>query len=185
MNPLSSTTSVLYFAYGANMNETQITTRCRAAKAIGAARLPDHALMFFGHSERWDGGEETVLFQSGEEIYGVVYELTPTAFDRLDAWQGVRLDGTGAYFHCPAEVIGLDGQPYSALMYKRSTLGEASRPSMEYLTHILAGAEAHGLPESYLNRLRAIPSEGARYKVPKADHTDRFLTVLEGSGCSC
>ena len=48
---------MFYFAYGASMNETQISARCHKPKAIAIARLADHKLAFFGHSETWDGGE--------------------------------------------------------------------------------------------------------------------------------
>ncbi|HVI50145.1 MAG TPA: gamma-glutamylcyclotransferase family protein [Candidatus Sulfotelmatobacter sp.] len=184
MIDLSSTASVLYFAYGGNMNFEQISARCAKPQFVSVARLPGHEIAFYGHSERWDGGEETLRAMPGCDLYGVVYELSPSAFDRLDAWQGVKLDGTGGYFHRPAEVIGLDGARYSTLLYKKSEMREPSLPSSGYLAHILAGAQAHGLPEDYLSSLRALSSHQAGYPVPKPERTDRFL-MTGGGGCGC
>jgi hypothetical protein len=176
--------SALYFAYGANMNEQQISSRCGKARVVATARLPDHRLAFFGHSDRWDGGEETVLEAPGEDVHGVVYALSGTAFDRLDSWQRVRLDGTGLYFHSPAEVVGPDGALYSILLYKLATRGEAQSPSAEYLAHIVVGATARGLPPAYVEALAARPTRQASYPVPRPDETDRFLSV-QGAGASC
>lgn len=180
---LSSKKSVLYFAYGANMNAQQIAARCTKPKFVAAARLPDHAIGFFGHSERWDGGEETLVPKAGSDLYGVVYELSPSAFDRLDAWQSVKLDGTGRYFHTPAEVIGLDGAVYSVLLYKKAERGRPRPPSADYLAYIADGAEAHGLPSDYLAALRGIATRKAGYPVPKEDCTDRFL--MTAGSCAC
>ena len=75
---------------------------------VATARLADHRLGFYGYSPIWDGGLETVLPAPGREVWGVVYALSFSDADSLDTWQGVRLNGTGTYFHYPAEVT--DGQ---------------------------------------------------------------------------
>lgn len=174
---------ILYFAYGSNMNPAQMAIRCRGCKKVAVARLSGYRLDFFGHSQRWDGGEETVIIAPGERVLGVVYELSHSALDRLDAWQGVRLDGSGRYFHSPAEVIGLDGKVYPVLIYRKDILGEPRPPSTEYLAYILAGAEEQALPTEYIARLRAVPSQLARYVVPKTEDADRLL--MSAASCAC
>ncbi|MGB8601410.1 MAG: gamma-glutamylcyclotransferase family protein [Rhizomicrobium sp.] len=174
---------ILYFAYGSNMSPAQMAIRCRGCKMVAVARLSGYRLAFFGHSQRWDSGEETVLPAAGERVFGVVYELSHSALDRLDAWQGVKLDGSGRYFHSPAEVIGLDGKVYSVLLYRKDILGEPRPPSSEYLAYILAGAEEQALPAEYIQRLRAIPSQLARYVVPRAEDADRLL--MPAGSCAC
>lgn len=183
MSHLSSTKPVLYFAYGADMNVEQIAARCSKPKFVAIARLADHEIAFFGHSERWDGAQESLRPKPGATLFGVVYELSPSAFDRLDAWQGVKLDGTGAYFHIPAEVVGLDGRSYSTLTYKKAEMRDQGLPSQEYLGHIMTGAQAHGLPDAYLSLLRAMPARKAGYPVPKEERSDRFL--MTGGSCAC
>jgi len=172
---------ILYFFYGANMNIENICTHCRNTKPVAIARLRDHRLAFFGHSEKWDGGEETVVRQPGEDVFGVIYRLSFSDSDRLDAYQGVRLNGTGSYFHFPAEVIGEDGNIYSVLLYKKTILMEPQKPSMEYLAHIISGAVSHTLPPSYIDRLRAIETMAVGYRVPLQDNVD----VLSMSSHSC
>ncbi|PKU24703.1 gamma-glutamylcyclotransferase [Telmatospirillum siberiense] len=173
---------ILYFAYGANMNGGQISSRCRTKpRVVAVAKLPGYGIAFFGHSERWDGGEETALARAEESLWGVVYELSHSAFDHLDAWQGAKLDGSGPYFHSPAEAIGEDGTTYAVLLYRKDILGEARAPSTEYLEHIVSGAEEHGLPAAYVRKLRSITSEKAGYPVPRADDADRIL----GAALSC
>lgn len=115
---------------------------------------------------------------------GVVFELSGPAFDRLDAWQGVRLDGTGDYFHSPAELRTADGRTMAAVMYRKSSLGEAVTPSAQYLDHIVAGARAHGLPADYIGQLAARPSHPAAYDVPRPDNSERFL-MMGGGSCAC
>lgn len=174
---------ILYFSYGGNMNPSQMAIRSQGCKTVAVARLQGYKLAFHGHSQRWDGAEETVIVAPGERVFGVVYELSHSALDRLDAWQGVRLDGSGRYFHSPAEVIGLDGKVYPVLIYRKDILGEARLPSTEYLASILTGAEEHGLPPAYIDILRSLPSQSARYGVPRTEDADRLL--MTAAQCAC
>jgi hypothetical protein len=174
---------ILYFAYGGNMNSLQMAERCRAATPLAVARLADHKIAFFGHSQRWDGAEETVIAAPGIETWGVVYELSLSSLDRLDAWQGIRLDGAGRYFHSPAEVMGKDGSPYSVLLYRKDILGRPQSPSEEYLAHIVAGAHQQGLPLDYVRDLSAIPTVKAGYPVPQPEDVERILRST--TSCAC
>lgn len=174
---------ILYFAYGGNMNPAQMAMRCQGCKTVAVARLQGYKLAFYGHSQRWDSAEETVIAAPGAQVWGVVYEVSHSAFDRLDAWQGVRLDGSGRYFHSPADVIGLDGKTYPVLIYRKDILGVARLPSTEYLASILTGAEEHGLPSDYIEVLRALPSQQARYGVPRTEDADHLL--LSAAQCAC
>jgi gamma-glutamylcyclotransferase len=176
---------VLYFAYGSNMNADQMASRCDNARIAGIARLADHAVSFHGHSERWDGGEETVAAKPGEDVYGVVYDISLSALDRLDSLQGVRLDGTGGYFHSPADVVGSDGAVYPVVMYLRNIRGEIQHPSAQYLAHILAGATARGLPSAYVEKLKSIPSVDARYEVPRPERGGSFQFASGAGSCAC
>lgn len=173
---------VLYFAYGANMNAGQMKARCPGAKAIAVAKLAQHRLCFFGHRKRWDGAEETVLPDTNSCVWGVVYEVSHSGLDRLDAWQGVRLDGSGRYFHSPATVEGTDGTAYQVLIYRKDVLQQAQPPSAEYLDFILDGAVGHHLPSGYIDGLKATPAQPAHYPVPCAEDADHLLL---GAGCHC
>ncbi|MGO9597044.1 MAG: gamma-glutamylcyclotransferase family protein [Isosphaeraceae bacterium] len=173
----------LYFLYGGCMSLNLIAPYCPSARVVAVARLLDYRLSFFGRSERWDGGEEGLVPQPGADVYGVVVQISRSDSDRLDTWQGVKLDGSGRYFHSPAEVIGLDGTIYPVLIFHKLERGRPSKPSTEYLEQIITGALTHQLPAGYVAMLRKVDSVPASYRVPRVEGFASFLVV--GGGCSC
>lgn len=177
----------LYFAYGSNMNMEQIKTRCYSPEPIAVARLPDHQVGFFGYSKVWDGALETVVPAPGREVWGVVYQLSFGDGDMLDAWQDVRLDGTGPYFHYPLVIEDRHGNRYDVMFYKKDILGLPQLPSEEYLNWILAGARQHKLPPDYIASLASTTVCKAGYPVPNRNKFDK-ASLLRAlcSGCdSC
>jgi gamma-glutamylcyclotransferase len=174
----------LFFAYGSNMNPGQISSRCRSPRPCAVARLADHEVAFYGESRRWDGGEATVVGKPGAEVWGVVYELTLADSERLDSWQDVRLDGTGAYFHYPTVVVDAQGKEYQVLIYKRFLSGAPSAPSEEYLSAVIAGAASNALPVAYLERLRRIATVKAGFPVPRIFEHELSSTFATNS-CDC
>jgi hypothetical protein len=146
--------------------------------------LADYRLAFFGHTRVWDGGEAAVIRYPGDEVWGVVYKLSLSDADALDAWQDVRLDGSGTYFLCPVDVVAADGVRYRALIYKRELCNEARRPSDAFLDYIVSGAIAHGLPAEYIEWLKRIEASKASYPVPRKDLSDRTYVLTHAcTGC--
>ena len=172
----------LYFAYGSNLNQNQIKERCQSPEVIQVARLTGFRLAFLGNSKRWDGAEETVVLSPGDEVWGVVYKLNSGDAQKLDAWQDVRLDGTGPYFHYPAEVEAQDGTHFSVVFYRRDLQEDGHLPSTEFLNFIIKSAESRGLPTDYIEKLRQIKSRPATYPVPKRVPFHRFES--QGTACS-
>lgn len=162
----------LIFSYAANMHPGLIASRCSKPEPLTVARLADHSLAFFGYSKRWDGGAATLISKPGEELWGVVYQLSFWDTERLDSWLDVRLDGTGDYFLLPSEVIAVDGTTYPVLLYRKYYHGGPQQlPSQEYLETILSGAASHNLPAAYLEKLRQIVTKKATFPVPRIfDH---------------
>lgn len=171
----------LHFTYGSNMNEAQIRQRCQSPEVVGVARLPGFRLAFLGNSKQWDGAEETVVSSPGDEVWGIVYKLTHDDAQKLDAWQDVRIDGTGPYFHYPADVEAQDGTHYSVVFYRRDLKEDGHLPSTEFLNFIIESAQKRGLPTDYIEKLRQMPSRPASYPVPKRVPFHRF----ESSDCGC
>ncbi|MFT8736845.1 MAG: gamma-glutamylcyclotransferase family protein [Zymomonas mobilis] len=172
MAPRQKKPDMLYFAYGANMNTER---NCHKAKILTVARLPDHKLSFYAHSDIWDGGAETLIPAAGEDLWGIVYKLAAMDSDVLDIRQNAKQDGTGSYFHTPEDVMGIDGQIYSVLVYKKAALGNAEQPSDEQMADIIASAEKHGLPSEYIDGLKEITTKKARYPVPMKGSMEDFL----------
>ncbi|ALK10661.1 gamma-glutamylcyclotransferase family protein [Blastochloris viridis] len=173
-------TKILYFAYGPTMNPALMAEICPGAVAVAPAALPDHELAFFGHSDTWDGAEKTLVCRPGATAWGMLYRLSASDLDRLDAHQGAKADGSGPYFHFPTEALGADRQRHDVVFYKRSINGEPRLPSTDYVAHIIAGAEAHHLPQDYIDRLRRLPARAASYGVPL-----RRAGAGHAVGCAC
>ena len=178
------TSEFYFFAYGSTMNQEQILARGVKPVVVGIARLPHHRIAFYGYSRTWDGAMETVVPASGQEVWGVIYELTLTDWDRLDASQDVRLDGTGTYFHFPDWVTDTEGRSHAVLLYKKDILREPLPPSREYLEVIIQGALKRGLPSWYVEELRRLDSRPADFKVPREGKLGPDLQ-LENSCSGC
>ncbi|WKW52128.1 gamma-glutamylcyclotransferase family protein [Rhodomicrobium lacus] len=170
--PSARSAPVLAFIYGAAMNPAWLAERGIRAEPLAIARLPDQRLSFHGYNQVWDGAEEATLPAQGKDVWGVVYKVAGLDVDRLDAAQGVRLNGTGTYFHFPVEVVGAEGTVYTAVMYRKAALRDERPPSAEYLAYIVQGAKARELPADYIDAISAIASVPAAYPVPlKANST--------------
>jgi len=172
----------LYFIYGVHLQPEQLARCCRAPQALAVARLADFRIDFCGYSKRWDGGAEALLEDAGVATWGVVYALDAEDAERLDLDLAVRVDGTGSYFHYPAEVEDQQGTIHSVLLYMRNSLADRRAPSAEYLARIAAGGKAMGLPDDYLADLARRPALPASCAVPKAS-TLRDLFNLEHCQC--
>lgn len=157
---------VILFAYGGIMHRNLIAGRGIRAKTLGIAKLPGYRLSFHGYTAVWDGAEETAIKEPGHDLYGVLYKLPGSEADRLEAAHGVRLNGTGAYFHYPVEVTAMNGEVVSAVMFVKATLRDWRPPSDEYLRIIIEGAALHGLPQSYIDELKKTRAVPASYPVP-------------------
>jgi hypothetical protein len=171
-----------HFAYGSNLNDKQVLARCTNPKVVAVAKLPDHQLAFFGYSAIWDGAEESIVPAPGQDVWGVIYELTPSDKDKLDDWQDALFDGSGAYFHSPAKVTDQEGKVYTVLLFKKAKLGNPEKPSQEYLDFIVQGAVEHGLPSAYVDQLRGFESKKAKFVVPRQRKSAR--EAVPGSECS-
>ena len=170
-----------YFAYGSNMNLEQIRSRCGRPVVVSVARLPEHRLSFYGYAETWDGAMETVEPAPGSEVWGVIFRLSRLDWERLDEWQGARLDGAGMYFHFPATVMDLEGCEHNVRLYRKDVQGEPRNPSREYLEHIVRGAAENGLPPRYVAELLNRKATQASYKVPLRPNSD----LAKYAGISC
>lgn len=169
----------LYFAYGADMLDEHIRTRCFSPEFVAVAKLTGHRLTFFGHSYIWDGACETVVSDDSSDVWGVVYKLSDYEGLELDSYQDVRLDGAGQYFHYPVTVTDTDGNTHYPLIYKKNLLGEETLPSEPYMDVIIAGATDRKLPNDYTVKLKGYKTKQATYEVPLPTMPRR----IECGGC--
>ena len=134
----------LYFAYGSNMNLSQMARRCPAAIALSPAVLQDFKLAFRG------GGVATILPCKGENVQGVIWRITPVCEESLDRYEGV-----GAQLYGKREIAVTDptGKTHRAMVYIMNPRYRAAcLPSPWYLEGIREGYAAFGLSTEPLDQ---------------------------------
>lgn len=70
----------IYFAYGSNLNRTQMKQRCPNAQFLSVGFLKDYRLAFRGVAD--------VEKAKGEKAWGAFWRVTPKCIVALDAYEG-------------------------------------------------------------------------------------------------
>jgi len=135
--------TIKYFAYGSNMDVSQMMERCPSAKSIGVGRLAGYR--FALDSE----GTATITDCRDSSVWGVVWEITGDDLVVLDRYEGVRAQCYGHSFVS----INHDDQDRIVLVYI-SNRGENRGIMREgYLEKIIKAAALWGFPEKYRDEL--------------------------------
>ncbi len=137
----------LYFAYGSNLDAEQMKARCPTARALRIARLADHRLDFTHYSKRWSGGAADVLPAPGRSVWGLVYEMGPDDFARLDPFE--------SGYRRTALALDAAGERLAATSYTVVEKGEYA-PNPIYLEKMLRWGARWRLPGDYLSELTTI-----------------------------
>jgi len=74
---------MLYFAYGSNLNQTQMANRCPGSRLLSFAEIKD---MKFVINSR---GVATVVFEKGSSVKGIIWKISRTNEISLDRYEGV------------------------------------------------------------------------------------------------
>jgi len=135
--------SQLYFAYGSNLWIQQMERRCPSSRVVGAGRLVDHRLTFFGERSGWGpGGVADGAPAPGQVLYGAVYSLPDHDLRALD-------DHEDQYTRA-LRVVELPTGSVEAWVYRRAIDQGFNAPSPRYLSAIAFGYGQHGLDLSVL-----------------------------------
>ncbi len=152
---------MLYFAYGSNMDPTQMQARCPDARFVSLACLNGHVLCFPRRSKTRGCGVSSILAKDGCETWGVIYKLSDADLVALDRSEGYRQDRdprNNAYNRITISVR-LGVETMEAETYVASHQEGEHLPNVGYLAHIREGAVHHGLPAAYLEFLAGLPHE--------------------------
>ncbi|OBG18365.1 replication protein [Mycolicibacterium celeriflavum] len=131
-----------YFAYGSNLNVTQMALRCPDAANPRPAKLADHDWLI---NQR---GVATVEPFDGSEVHGVVWQLTDHDLAVLDSAEGVPVR-----YRRDRLTVHTDDGPAEAWVYIDHRV-EPGPPRPGYLERIIDGAMHHGLPQRWVDFLR-------------------------------
>jgi len=131
--------TIKYFAYGSNMDVSQMSERCPSAKAIGVGRL--NGYQFSLDSK----GTATVIEQQHAFVWGVVWEIDGKDLATLDRYEGVR---EYCYSHSFVSVE-CDSQQHDVLVYISNREANHGARRSHYLEKIVNAADHWQFPENY------------------------------------
>jgi gamma-glutamylcyclotransferase (GGCT)/AIG2-like uncharacterized protein YtfP len=133
----------LYFAYGSNLLFARLRERVASARVVGAACLEDHRLSF-GKLGRDGSGKATLVAEVGSQVWGAVYDIHSTHWERLDAFEP-------GYARVAVEVTMPDRRRLSVATYLAPEATPPPMASADYVALVIAGAREHALPSAYID----------------------------------
>lgn len=162
-----------YFAYGSNMHPLRLRRRTPSCTPLTVAKLTGHVLRF--HKRGQDGSGKCNIFATGralDHVIGVVYTLDVGEKPLLDLAEGLG----GGYDEATLQVVAGETE-HMVFCYRAqpSYIDDSLRPFAWYKALVLAGSQAHGLPTSYVEQIRA----WSAIDDPDPARTARHLRILE------
>jgi gamma-glutamylcyclotransferase (GGCT)/AIG2-like uncharacterized protein YtfP len=143
----------LYFAYGSNMDEAALRTRCPKARALGVGRLARHRFVLMS------SGYASVRRDPKTEVHGVLFELALSDVAPLDRYE--EIDG-GLYTKAVQPILRHGGASSRALIYLGTDQTSGRRRIPGYMEAIVAAARGAGLPPDYVAMLETfMPGPGS------------------------
>ena len=136
---------MLYFAYGSNIDTSQMLYRCPDAEWIAVGSVTGRK---FHINSR---GVATIVPLQDGTVYGVLWELSAADERALDRYEGVARN---LYQKQEVAVLLKDGQRANALVYL-AVDEELGSPRAGYLEAIVAAARSAGFPPEYVQELNA------------------------------
>jgi len=127
----------LYFAYGMNTNQEEMSYRCPGARALGRAMLPGYRLEFKSFA--------TIVPSPTEQVEGVLWTITDTDESALD-----MLEGYPEFYDKKIVSVEHDNQSYIAMTYIMGPREQGYAPSDGYYSMVSEGYQTFGLSQTQL-----------------------------------
>lgn len=130
----------LYFAYGSNMDKSQMAHRCPTAKLVGQARLNSYRFIIN------DRGVATIIRNDDSFVDGILWSVFPVDEEALDHYEGIS---SNFYYKTVITAENLQtGEQCSAMVYIASddSLGQ---PYPGYLERIIKAADRFKFYSNY------------------------------------
>jgi gamma-glutamylcyclotransferase (GGCT)/AIG2-like uncharacterized protein YtfP len=142
---------MFYFAYGSNMNWSQMQRRCPSSRFACVARLPDYDFGIARHSRLRDCGTANIFQEKGSEVWGVVYEVSDVDMQTMDGFEdGYRRQTL--LVHSPDD----HQRSLEVITYIAPKESGVPLPNAEYKRLVLEGARYWKLPPEYCLMLERI-----------------------------
>lgn len=141
---------MLYFAYGANMDEETLAERGVQYSRVCTGKVRHVRLAFCKPGD--DGtGKADLQDQKGSVVEGVVYEVPEVSLANLDVYEGVER----GHYRRQAVVVQTSRGELECVAYRAAKFRTGLKPSPSYLRAITRGAEAHRLSVDYVTFLKS------------------------------
>ena len=127
----------LYFAYGMNTNQEEMSYRCPDARALGKAVLPGYRFEFKSFA--------TIVPSSKESVDGVLWTITESDESALDI-----LEGYPEFYDKKTVSVEHDNQSYIAMTYIMGPREQGHAPSDGYYSMVSEGYQSFGLSQQQL-----------------------------------
>ena len=141
----------LHFAYGSNMSRKGMAARCPDGEAVGPAILEDYRFIIMSD------GYASVEPKLGQDVYGVLWRLTPRDLSGLNAYEGLQ---AGLYRRVMVPVP-FDRARLNTLVYLGHTSAEGT-PRPGYMESVIEAAQEWELPKDYIASLQRWTTGGWR-----------------------
>ena len=126
--------------------------RCPDTKLVGKFKLEGYKLAFTIYSPKRLCGCADIIKSHGDEVWGLVYELTDSDMQKLDGYEG----HPRYYKRITVNVVDEVGMKKEVETYEVSEKSKQyEKPSREYLDIIIHAANEYNFPESYKKVINA------------------------------
>lgn len=140
---------IYYFAYGSNLDETQMKERCQESELIGVAVLKNYRLDFTIYSKKRMCGCADIVKDKGSEVWGLIYVLSEKDLQQLDAFEG----NPNYYRRTKVNVTDRTGKTIEACTYEVVNKLPFQAPSSQYLDIIKTASRKFNFPKNYQDLL--------------------------------
>lgn len=167
----------LYFAYGSNMLTRRLRDAKRAPSAIaeGTGYVPGYRLTFdkvsTGKQQSSGKCDMEATGDGTDRVYGILFSISKADEKSLD-----REEGLDRGYRKDTIAVITDMGTKRAVVYIATQKDPGSRPYHWYKEFVVRGAEEHGLPDDYIERIRAVQSQAD----PDAKRRAKNEAILAG-----
>ena len=128
---------MLYFSYGMNTNQHEMSYRSPGAVSLGHARLIDHSFRFAYHAD--------VVPCKDSFVDGVLWKITDQDLIGLD-----QLEGYPTYYGRERLRVSQGSRIFLAICYSMQPGHPDSAPSDRYINLVQEGYKQHNVPTDQL-----------------------------------
>ncbi len=151
----TDTRKTYFFAYDSLLNQSNLSRYVKKLLPFKVVRLPNHRLAwpFFYPPKNSALPSLKRTNESGDEVWGMIFQATGLKFDDLDR----HLRVPDRYHKKQFQVVDRGGRRYHTFAYILTPTSETDlTPSKEYIAQLVFLAQERGLPDAWIDKLRSV-----------------------------